>query len=300
MRANMYRFMIGGLIVVSLLWSSLEAKPGSFSRPSSGGFSRPSSGGFKSSPSPSRPSSGSFSRPSSSPPKSSGSWSKPSSGWGSSSSSAAKQSQSRQTFKQSQSPKESYVKSYKDPTSGKEITKPIKIQPDRSSVKQLRSNNYTHDKYSSRPQRRETVVYHNYYGRSYPPTWNSFSDGISPFFWLWLMESNSNNQAQYIHNHRDSIDEKRLEELYAKNAALRVEVEKLKDKPRDPNYVPEGMKKDDADLMYDDDYVAAAANFEQEEVEDEGWGFWPWFWIVFGVLVVGIIVFVVVVSVLEY
>lgn len=155
----MYKFVIGTLVVFSLLLSSLEAKPGSFSRPSSGGFSRPSGGGFKPSPSP-RPSSGGFSRPSSGSSSSkSGSWSKPSSGWGLSSSSAAKQSQSRQTFKQSQSPKESYVKSYKDPTSGKEITKPIKIQPDRSSVKQLRSDSYTHEKYSSRPQRdRKSVV----------------------------------------------------------------------------------------------------------------------------------------------
>lgn len=277
----MYKGLIAAFIGFALLFSAQngEAKPGSFSRPSSGGFSRPSSGGF------SKPSSGGFSRPSSSPKPSSGSWSKPSTGWGSSASGAAKQSQSQKVFKQSQAPKSSYTKSYKDPTSGKEITKPIKINPDSSSVKNLRKEGYSHDKYSSRPQRRETVVYKNYYGRSYPQTWNSFGDGISPFFWLWLMESNSNNQAQYIHNHRDSIDDKRLDELYAKNASLKAEVEKLKDKPKDPNYVPEGMSKDDADLMYDDDYVAAAANFEQEEV-DEGIGFWGWFWIITVLVVV--------------
>jgi len=105
-------------------------------------------------------------------------------------------------------------------------------------------------------------VYNNYYGRSYPGSWGGYNDGISPFFWLWMMERNSHSQASYIHNHGSSMDQARLNELYAKNADLQEEVNAMKGQPVNASYVPEGMDKDNWDLMYDDEHVRTVANID--------------------------------------
>tara|TARA_Y100000034_G_scaffold133174_1_gene197960 strand:+ start:352 stop:798 length:447 start_codon:yes stop_codon:yes gene_type:complete len=135
------------------------------------------------------------------------------------------------------------------------------------------------------------VVYNSYYGNSYPGHWGGYSDGISPYFWLYMMSLNSHQQSAYIHNHGSSLDQARLNELYAKNAQLEAEVNAMKGKPVDPNYVPEGMDAANSDLMYSDDYVAATSGYQAVPAAvppaKTGWGFWTWI-MVLGVVGLGV------------
>jgi len=98
---------------------------------------------------------------------------------------------------------------------------------------------------------------------------------------MWMMsEMSHSNQAQYIHNHGASLDQARLNELYASNAQLQAEVAALKASgvAPDPSVLPEGMDAANADLMFTDDFAATAAgiNAPLPPAEDEGWGFWVW------------------------
>lgn len=239
-----------------------EAKPIG-SRPSSGGSS------FKASPGKTfKPSAGKAT-------------STPSSGWGKTQSGSAAKEQSRQSFVKSQAPKSDYTKKVYDPTTKTTKTQTIKVDPNRGGARVLRQDSYDYRKYSSRPERQKTIVYHKYYGQSYPPAWNGYNDGVSPYFWLYMMNLSSQQQAAYIHNHQNSLDQARINELYAKNAALKAEVDSLKDKPVDENFVPKDMSAEDADLMYDDDYVAAAAGFETSPEVDDGLAWYTWVLIIF-------------------
>lgn len=66
---------------------------------------------------------------------------------------------------------------------------------------------------------------------------------------MWLADRSAHDQAIWIHNHRDQIDDDRYRELVNQNAQLAAEMNSLKNYPKDPNYVPPGMQRD---LMYVD------------------------------------------------
>jgi hypothetical protein len=145
---------------------------------------------------------------------------------------------------------------------------------------------YSRSNYNTRATRQTTVVYSSYYGRSYPGAWGGYNDGISPYFWLWMM-SNNNSQAQYVHNHSGSMDQARLTELYASNATLQAEVAALKASgvAPNPNALPEGMSKDNADMMFTDEFAANAAGLNAPLPPDEGLGGFVWFLIIMGCLI---------------
>ena len=66
-------------------------------------------------------------------------------------------------------------------------------------------------------------------------------------------------QADWIYNHQANIDQARLNDMYAQNAALRAQVAAMQTQhvAVNPGYVPSGI---DPDLMYSQEYVNAAVN----------------------------------------
>jgi hypothetical protein len=155
-----------------------------------------------------------------------------------------------------------------------------------SSVSGNTGRTYSRNDFNTRDTRRQTVVYNTYVGRSYPGHWGGYNDGISPFFWMWMMsEMNSNQQAAYIHNHGASLDQARLNELYAQNAQLEAQVAHLRASgvAPDPSVLPEGMDAANADLMFSDDFAADAAGLNAPlPPEEDGLGFFGWFMILVG------------------
>ncbi len=180
---------------------------------------------------------------------------------------------SKQKFTRSTSKKSTFT--VKDPKTGK--SRAVKIDRSSASAKRFSGSNYTSDRYASRGNRQTTVIYNSYYGRSYPGSWGMYGDGLSPYFWLYMMSLNSQRQAAYLHNHGSSLDQARLNDLYAKNASLQAEVNAMKGQPVDPNYVPEGMDKENIDLIYSDGYAQAASGYQAAAVPaKKGWGWVTW------------------------
>ena len=109
--------------------------------------------------------------------------------------------------------------------------------------------------YSQPRERRKEIVYEQVH--HYPAPTVQYHDPYNHLFMMWLLTRPVETQATWIHNHRDSVDQARIDDLYKKNDALRSKVKELENKDVDPTYVPEGM---DTDLMYNDDYVTSAEN----------------------------------------
>lgn len=129
-------------------------------------------------------------------------------------------------------------------------------------------------------------MYSNYRHNTYVPVYaQPFSDPFgNAFFWLWLMDRPSHEQATFVHNHRDDIDPKRLAALQQDNAELAQRVKQLEQQgvARDPNYVPKEFE-GNADLMYGDDVIEAVA-------KEKGGGF-PWGWMLGGLAVAGAVTY---------
>ena len=132
----------------------------------------------------------------------------------------------------------------------------------------------------------------SFYG---PPPTNyapaQYSDPFGPFFYLWLFEkASANDRAQWAYNHRSEMDDERWKDMCAKDKKLEARVKQLEaeQKEKDPNYVPTGLE--DSDLMYDTDFVQAAATPEH------GFGYyflWFCFWVFVVAIVVGILYFLI-------
>lgn len=110
---------------------------------------------------------------------------------------------------------------------------------------------------------KQETFYRNYYYDTSPRTVvirnHHYSDNLSPFFWMWLMDRNADERAAYAYNHRNDMDKERYNDLLKKDADLEKKVKELEAKgvKADPNYKPAGI---DSDLMYQ----------EQPEQKDEG------------------------------
>src|SRR5438105_4438889 len=80
-------------------------------------------------------------------------------------------------------------------------------------------------------------------GSSYSRPAVVYHDGYSPWFWLWLLDRGTRDQAAWVYHHRYSMDAARYDSMLAQNAALREQVRQLEsqDVPRDPGYVPPGL-----------------------------------------------------------
>ena len=156
------------------------------------------------------------------------------------------------------------------------------IDPKSKQVDSLR-NDMTHDKYVTRTARHETV-YHNYYGR--PPM--VYSDPYGPLFMYILLDRSLDERAAWAYHHRESMDDARYQELLKRDAALEAKIKKMEaDKvARDPSYSLPGV---DPDLQYDDDYVEAVYNPQEEP---SVWG-WTCLLVFFGIGVVAFVVWLI-------
>lgn len=108
------------------------------------------------------------------------------------------------------------------------------------------------ESYTTRQQRMQQQFGPSYYPQSYAMP--VYQDSFNPWFWMWLMNQNSDNQAMWAYNHRDEMDEKRYQEMLAKNSELAAKIATLEagNTTKDPNYVPPGI---DQDLIYADTAV---------------------------------------------
>lgn len=132
--------------------------------------------------------------------------------------------------------------------------------------------------FSSIPPAQRTTVINNYGG-------STFGDPFSGLFMYSLLSMSLHQQSMFHHNHWDSYSAQRREALIRENAQLEAELAALKGKPRDPNFVPEGV---DPDLIYSDEFVNAAYNPTPVPVKDDSWGFGMWFLVLSGISLLGV------------
>src|SRR5262249_30288469 len=94
-----------------------------------------------------------------------------------------------------------------------------------------------------------------------PPGYTTviYNDPYSDMFWWWLLSQSLDYRANWAYHHRYTMDQLRYNEMLARDAALSARIRELElaNARRDPLYTPPGV---DYDLMYTDDYVAAAVN----------------------------------------
>lgn len=111
----------------------------------------------------------------------------------------------------------------------------------------------------------------------------------------WLMSDalNSHSRAQWVYNHRDSIDDARYNELLRHDAKLAAELEAIKAKnvTPDPNYVPQEFA-DNPDLMYSKDAVlvdgpAPTSIPRVSQPQSQGWTFFGTVGVLLLICVVG-------------
>ncbi len=123
---------------------------------------------------------------------------------------------------------------------------------------------------------RKQSVYGSYYGRPMPA--DVYHDNFNVFFWLWLMDRPQYDRDRWVYNHRDEMDQARLEELRKKDADLDRRLSEMEKNgtTKDPNYVPSGV---DKDLMYSDDSVKTAYK--------ETHSSFPWFTVIMVIVLVG-------------
>lgn len=128
----------------------------------------------------------------------------------------------------------------------------------------------THERYITYDNR-ASVFYHGYAPTSYNDCWSPFLMG-----YLFSSAINSHDRAEWVYNHRDSIDDARYRDLVSKDAKLEAELKQIQEqkKAADPNYTLPGMT--DPDLQYNKDFVTAAYNPQASDsevyAEDEGSG----------------------------
>jgi hypothetical protein len=115
---------------------------------------------------------------------------------------------------------------------------------------------------------RTDVFYGSYYTR-YPmgPTFFVYGDYYHPYWNFWLLSQSLDVMSLWVYHHQLSMDQARLNALYAQNAQLKAQVAALERQgiPRDVNYTPRNVE---TDMMYNDSYVTAVYN-PQPKVVDE-------------------------------
>jgi len=86
-----------------------------------------------------------------------------------------------------------------------------------------------------------------------------YHDPYHPMLNYWLMSQTMDTLAMWTYHHRYSMDSARLAGMYAQNAGLQARVAALESQGinRDPNWIPAGV---DPDIVYNDNFVATAAN----------------------------------------
>lgn len=267
---------------------------GSSSRPSGGGFSggsasKPSKpaggGGFSGGSSSTKPSSstggGGFSGGSSKPPVKSPTpiegktptqvSKKPAAGdFNKLAVEDSKKAESRRNYEQAKEP----APTYKTPT-GQEK----KIDPKDREVEYLRGR-LDGERWANR-QSRTDVFYGGYASRPVI----MYSDPYHPLWNYWLLSQTMDVMSLWTYHHMLSMDQARLNALYAQNAGLQARVQALEAQKlaRDPTYMPAGV---DPDLAYNDGYVNGCFNphpkdVDEYEYDDDGnsWaGSW-WAWV---------------------
>lgn len=283
--------MIKKLTCILLILLTPEVFGGPTSRPSSSGrssparstpssrpSSRPSTPSSRPSTPPSRPSTPRPSTPSA--PSSNPISSRPSRPSADSAAIKAQRQRESAAKFQSRTPKNDYISS-----SGKQI----KIDTNSKSVKNI--SNMDSEKYKHRSQRIEKHYHHHYgprydYYRSQPII--DIGGGFSCLFWYAMMDWSLERRALWLYHHQSTVNS----DLYTKqleNAQLKAEIERLKARKVivDANYVDNEFR-DNPDLMYDDNYVKAVYNPDQDS-----WG-WDFLWWVMVILIsIAIIILVV-------
>ena len=215
--------------------SSYSSPSRSYSPPSS---SRSNGSSYSSPSTPSR----SYSSPPPSSPKGSSStlespWSSPSTNFDSRAGRATQQQQSTKAYQRAHPP-------VIERQSG---TTTVRVPREQYYSRQSRMQQQFGPAYY---QAQPTMVYH---------------DSFNPWFWMWLMSQNNDQQAEWAYHHHDEMDSQRYQDLISKNADLAAKVATLEasGKTKDLNYIPEGV---DPDLIYADSTV--------QEASDEGVN-WP-------------------------
>jgi hypothetical protein len=115
-------------------------------------------------------------------------------------------------------------------------------------------------------QNRTVRVEHHYHGYTNRPVIH-YSDPFGPFFYLWLLDRSLEERATFAYHHQHEMDQHRYQDMLSKDAQLEARIRTLEAEKvaRDPHFVPKELA-DDPDLMYSDEYVAAAT-----EEHENGW-----------------------------
>ena len=138
----------------------------------------------------------------------------------------------------------------------------------------------TAEEYANRPRRARDVL--GPISTSSPPV--VYNDPFGPYFYLWLLDRcPAEQRAAWAYHHRAQIADARWADMVGRDTQLESRVKQLEaeNRPRDPNYVPAPLK-DAPDLMYSDEYLAAALSPTFREPEQRR-GF-PWGTVVAGVV----------------
>jgi hypothetical protein len=167
----------------------------------------------------------------------------------------ARKTESRKSYEKSEAP----AASYKTPA-GKDVP----IAKNDKSADYLRGR-LDESRWQNRSQRTDTF-YGSYYSR-YPSTVIvHYNDSYHPYWNYWLASQTIDVMSLWVYHHQMSMDQARLNAMYAQNADLRARVAALERQgiPRDVTYTPRGV---DADMMYDDGYVNACWNPRPKQVD---------------------------------
>ena len=174
---------------------------------------------------------------------------------------AAKQERSRRLYVESEKAKAPPKTEYKTPEG-----KTVNVKPDSVATKTIREKPSSYYQPEVRQQRTETHVHHYHY--QHPSTWYYsqptvyVGGGYSSAFWWMMMEWDANRRAEWLYNHRNSIERdayqrgmqdaavaNRIAELQAQNARV------------NPDYVDPEFAKDPS-VMYTQEHVEAIYNPE--------------------------------------
>ena len=174
---------------------------------------------------------------------------------------AAKQERSRRLYVESEKAKAPPKTEYKTPDG-----KTVNVKPDSVATKTIREKPSSYYQPEVRQQRTETHVHHYHY--QHPSTWYYsqpsvyVGGGYSSAFWWMMMEWDANRRAEWLYNHRNSIERdayergirdaavaNRIAELQAQNARV------------NPDYVDPEFAKDPS-VMYTQEHVEAIYNPE--------------------------------------
>lgn len=116
---------------------------------------------------------------------------------------------------------------------------------------------------------RSDGFYGSYYSR-YPiggPGFVYYNDFYHPHWNFWLLSQSMDVMSMWVYHHQLSMDQARLNSMYAQNTELRARVAAMERQgiPRDVTYTPRNV---DPDIMYNDNYVNAVYNPQPKMVDN--------------------------------